>query len=330
MLALVGRELCLYLQVDASKVPPKQRPGFVALATRRAAPFADPDFDVLWLQDQAAVWYWSQERARSLAGTGSNIRYRAEALFVGTLPLGDAEQLLVYPPDPAADPGIAGMEARIWRHGRLLATRWWAQAPDAMAWQAFARSAGLDASHPRPEPTIEFLREHPLSATRRRQLDGQIATRMPLIAGVIAGLCLLLLTWQAAGVLRAQWEGHRVEGRIAQLSARLETIISAREKADQAKVRIDALLRLRTPASQTRLLGEIKRLTPGAWEMLSWSQSSPEILEVTLKTANPDTAAIVAAWEASPLLQEVALATGNRPGELTVQAKLTPLQALAP
>ena len=40
MLALVGRELCLFLHVDATRVPAKQRAGYVALMVRRAAPFA--------------------------------------------------------------------------------------------------------------------------------------------------------------------------------------------------------------------------------------------------------------------------------------------------
>ena len=37
MLTLVGRELCLFLHVDASRVPARQRDAFLALAIRRAA-----------------------------------------------------------------------------------------------------------------------------------------------------------------------------------------------------------------------------------------------------------------------------------------------------
>ena len=334
VLALVGRELCLYLQVDASRVPTKQRAGFVALAVRRAAPFADPEHDILWLQQgQAAVWYWSHERARSLVALpGAGTRYRAEAVYRGEVPSEDTEQLLALDVVPVGgDAWTAGLEARVWRQGRLHASRWWPQLPDANAWQTFARGAGLDASQPRPQPVATSLREQPLSAgSQRLAFAGQLGTQLPLVAAALATLVTALLVWQVAGVARAASEVGSIEQRIDRLSARLEKIITARENADAAQVRIDTLLALRAPASQTRLLGEVKRLTPGVWQMMAWGQPSPEVLEVTLKMDNPDTAAIVAAWEGSPLLQEVAPATNSGPGQLTLQARLTPLREQAP
>ena len=59
MLTLVGRELCLFLPVDASRVPARQRESYLALAVSRAAPFADPAHDALWSDGHAAAWYWS-------------------------------------------------------------------------------------------------------------------------------------------------------------------------------------------------------------------------------------------------------------------------------
>jgi hypothetical protein len=90
------------------------------------------------------------------------------------------------------------------------------------------------------------------------------------------------------------------------------------------------MLALRTPASQTRLLAEVKRVTPGTWQLASWSQPGPESLEVTLRAANADVAAIVAAWEASPLFQDVTPASGAGAGEIRLQAKLTPLPEQSP
>ena len=331
VLALVGRELCLYLPVDATRVPPKQRAGFVALAVRRAAPFADPDYDVLWLQGHAAVWYWSRERVRALV-SGPGTRYRAEAVFRGAVPGEDSEQLLALDVVPVVGKiYTAGMEARVWRQGRLQASRWWPQLPDADAWQTFARGAGLDALQPRPIPVATALREHALSVGGQRlAIAGQLGTQLPLVAAAVATLVLALLAWQLASVARVASEVRSIERRIELLSTRLEKIITARENADAAQARIDTLLALRAPASQTRLLGEVKRLTPGVWQMKSWSQPSPEVLEVSVKMDNADAAAIVAAWEASPLLQEVAPATNTGPGELTLQARLTVLREQAP
>src|SRR5690606_4859605 len=128
-LGLVGRELCLYLPIDASQVPLRQREGYVAMAVRRAAPFPDPEHDVLWIQGHAAVGYGSRERIRSRGGGAG--RHRAEAMFRGAVHREDAVEVLRL--DAAATPEgprDAGVEARVWRNGRLQASRWWAQPPD--------------------------------------------------------------------------------------------------------------------------------------------------------------------------------------------------------
>lgn len=332
-MVLVGRELCLYLLVDGSRVPARQRAEFLSLAVRRAAPFADPEFDVLWLRDHAAVWYWSRGRARESSGR-RDARYRAEALFRGDVAAGDAEQLLELDVSTAAgDTRSAGVDARIWRQGKLQASRWWPQVPDPRDWATFVRGAGLPASTPIPGLQPAPLRDRALSpGAGRGELGGQLSQRVPvpLLAGTVAVLVGALLSWQAAGVARAMWSTHLAEGWIAQLSARMEKIISARERADAAQARIDALMALRTPASQTRLLGEVKRLTPGNWEMVDWSQASPELLEVTFVMPNADVAAIVAAWEGSPLFQGVTPASGRQPDQVVLQARLTPLLEQAP
>lgn len=331
MLALVGRELCLYLLVDAARVPARQRAEFVALAVRRAAPFPDPDFDVLWLRDHAAVWYWSRERAHAAAG-GGVVRYRAEALYRGEVPVADSEQLLLLDVDgEGSGDRTAGVEARIWRQGRLQASRWWPQLPDARAWATFARGAGLDASQPMPEAQVSVLRDRPLNANRPRlEFGSELGNRLPLVAGVASMLVLALLAWQSAGVARAAWATHSIERQTAELSAPIEKIIAARERADAAQARIDRLLALRTPASQVRMLGEVKRLTPGNWEMAQWTQATPELLEVRFRMPNADVAAIVAAWEASPLFEEVTPTTATRPDEVGLQARLTPLANQTP
>ena len=120
-MALVGRELCLFLHVDASHVPAKQRDGYVALEVRRAAPFADPESDVLWPNGHAAVWYWSRERIRTIVGNAS--RYRAEALFRGQVQRDARTELLALGAMPAGA-SDAGYEGRVWREGRVVASRW--------------------------------------------------------------------------------------------------------------------------------------------------------------------------------------------------------------
>lgn len=334
MLVLVGRELCLFLHVDASAVPQKQRAGFVALEVRRAAPFMDPEHDLVWFGDHAAVWYWSRERLHGLWDTPSQrTRLRAEAVFRGAPVDGDGAELLALEVAPAdAETYTAGVEARLWRRGHIVSSRWWPEAPSVEVWQSFLRGGGMDPAQIRPQPLGAGLREQPLSGgLQPRALAGQLRTQLPLLATGAGALVLALLAWQLAGVLRVSSEIRKVEQRTAPLEKKLEAIIEARTRADEAVAKIEALLALRPPASQTRLLGEIQKITPGTgWELMSWHQPGPETLEAMLKGGTLDTAAIVTAWEQSPLLQEVSPATGSRMDELTLQARLTPLPEQVP
>jgi hypothetical protein len=331
-LALVGRELCLFLPLDAGKVAERQRKAFVGLAVRRAAPFPDPEFDVLWTQGHAAVWYWSRQRVAALPGLPSGkIRFRAEALYRGVIHGETGCELLAYEGDTTATPD-QGFEGRAWRQGHLVATRYWRTLPPPAVWQTFVRGAGLAPDDSVPEPASTPLR--PTSLTQDRigpasALTGQLAGQWRPIAAAVGTLVLAALLWQAAGVARVAWETRAVQRRVDLITERLSNIVGAREHADAAQARIDAALALRPPVSQTRLLGEVAALTPGTWELLSWNLSNPETLEVTLKMASPDPAAVVAAWEASPLLADVTPANRGRQGELTLQARVVPLQERA-
>lgn len=327
MLGLVGRELCLFLHVDATRVPPRQREAFVALAVRRAAPFADPGHDVLWCGGHACAWYWSRARVRALAPDVQ--RLRAEALYHGSRREDAVELLALQGVAAGGEAFEAGYEARVWRGGRLEASRWWRALPDAAAWQEFARGAGLDARAPMPEPSPAPLLARPLdSAGQRAAFAGRVGARPERIALGAATLALAAIAWQGASAARVAWRAHSAERQIERLSAGMTRILGARERADAARARIDAVLALHAPASQTRLLGEVARLTPGKdWQILNWTQPTPETLQVTLRATNPDVAAIVSAWESSPYLQEVTPAASSRRDEVIVEARLTPIQA---
>lgn len=335
MLVLVGRELCLFLHVDASAVAHKQRAGFVSLEVRRAAPFMDPKHDTVWFGDHAAVWYWSHERVQQLLGVSSTpVRLRAEATYRGAPVDADDVELLGLEVVPAEGEAYrAGVDARLWRQGQLVSSRWWAQPPSATDLQSFLRGGGLDPSRFQELQVREVgMREQPLSGgLQPRALTAQLRTQSPLIAACVGAMALALLVWQLAGIWRVSSEIRDVTQRTTPLEAQLDTIIDARARTDAASVDINALLALRPPASQTRLLGEIATITPGTdWKLMIWQQSGPETLEVTLKGDQLDASAMVTAWEQSPLLQEVTPATGSKTDELTLQAHLTPLQEQAP
>lgn len=324
---LVARELCLFLHVDASAVPARERAGFVMLAVRRAAPFDDPEADITWCGHHAAVWYWSASRARSLAGPlPARTRIHGEASHRGTMHLDDEKLELLDLSLTGSETPSAGIEARLWRHGHLVASRWWPRVPSTPAWQVFLRGAGMPSTLAMPEPLPTALHEHAMGTST--QLDtwaGQLQAQWPLLATGTGCLIIGAFCWQLAGIARAYSENSKVESRISQLEKRLDSVISARNAADEASATVRSLLKLRPPASQTRLLAEIAKITPsGSWNVMQWQQPGPETLEITLKGSALDAAAVVNAWEQSPLMQDVTPISSNRPDELVLRARLTP------
>ena len=318
------------MHLDASAVPVRQRDAFVSMQVRRAAPFADADLDVAWFGSHAAVWYWSRGRVRDLlVGTGGNVRLRAEGCFRGEPAEGDSVELLSLAVDPLdGSSPEAGYEARVWKQGRLAVTRWWRELPTEGAWRTFLRGSGLDPCIAIPPPRIASVREQPLGGG----LDmGALAERVrgngPALAAVAGALASAVLGWQLASVAGVEREIDRVVADTEPLEEELESIITARNRADVAAAEIQDLLGLRPPASQTRLLAEVQQITPpGDWAITAWHQPGPDTLEVTLKGTGMDASQIVAAWEQSSLLEEVTPSTGRRGDELTLRARLTPLE----
>lgn len=317
----MGRDLCLFLTVDASKVPKKQREGFVALAVKRAAPFDDPEYDIAWSTDgAAAVWYWSRARARSLLGEQSRKRQKflAEAAFTGE-PKPEGTELLALP---------EGMEGRVWSNGRLHASRWWPQPPTALQWQDFIRGVGqATAVRELPDPVKASAARLSWSGKVGRsdamQLDG-LDQYLPKAGLLVSALFLLIVGWQSGSIVRAHVDILRAESDAQSLDAPLQRILEARANADAANAQISELLALRGPAPVTSVMAEFARLMPaGNWQVKRWTHPTLDRLEVTLLAPDANPEQLVTLFEASPIFSGVTsdLSSGS---EITLKASLSP------
>jgi len=204
VLCLVGRELSLFLAINVSKIPDKQRRGFVELTVRRAAPYDDADFDVSWLGDWAAVWHWS--RKRIVEGCGGELpartRFASEGPYVGQVQESEGTRIEVLRL-------IAGFEGRIWRSGVLTASRWWPAEPTAEQWQLFLRGTGgaqLESTAP-PPPVAAAINTRRWSRTTSRSQALQMSSlqahvpRATLAVGLAA---IALFAWELGAIARAQ------------------------------------------------------------------------------------------------------------------------------
>lgn len=321
-LFLVGRELCLFLALDASKVPLQQRKAFATLAVRRAAPFPDPSFDVSWHPDgTAAIWYWSQSRIAALAqnAPGRRKRFSAEALYFGP-PRSDGVDLLQF---------SAGVEARVWKAGQLLVSRYWPQSPTPSQWQFFLRGASVSDEylHSPPEPTLSSLER--VSWSRRRtdigtlQLSG-LDQYLPKAAIAVAALTLLLTGFELGSIARAQADIWRSQAAASKLDAPLKRILDARDATDSASAEITSLLALHGRRPVTSLMAELTRLMPNASLQVSqWNQPTPDTVEIRMTTQGANPEQLVSAWEASPMFENVTTELG-RDNDLVIKATISP------
>lgn len=326
VVCVVGRELCLFIEVNAEKVPTKQRPAFVATAVRRNAPFPDPDFGLNWEGGHACIWYWSRARVQDLLGQPpSRIKYVPEALFVDQAHV-DHVQLLALK---------EGVEGRVWKQARLVASRWWPASPELSAWSNFLRGAGiaLDAGTGVPQPEAGTIAAAQWSASRASQglLLPEVGPYLPRLLLASALALTLVLGWEAGSIARAQTDTWRARSAAQDMDDALRRILEARSHADTYRAEIDQLLALRQGVPQNRLLAEYARLATGKeWQIKLWQQPTPGRLEVTLAMKDPDPEALVSTWEASPLFKDVSTELSRQQNEVTIKAAIEQDAANAP
>src|SRR5690606_21704631 len=148
-----------------------------------------PDFGLAWTgPGHAAVWYWSHARIAGLLAGGKprRIEFVPEALYVGAAREDGAELLAL----------AHGVEGRVWRQGRLVASRWWPAQPDPGAWRTFLRSAGAAtaADDPMPAPLSAPIAVRRWSADARRAGKGSPLAGLTSYApqaALVVGLALL-------------------------------------------------------------------------------------------------------------------------------------------
>jgi len=316
--------LCLFLTLNAGAAPPKQRRAFVTLAVRRAAPFADPEFDAAWSEDgMVAVWYWSAARVRALAAdVPGRLRFVAEALYVGQRELREAEhgvELMQL---------AQGVEARAWTGGMPRASRWWSGSPAPEAWRDFLRAAGYSNAAqvgvPEPAPSEPALTPwgRPLPATARLDALG-LDQYLPKAALALGMATLVIIGAQLGSLARAHWSLRQAEAAAISLDAPLARILDARQMADAARAETGELLALYGLRPPLTLMAEFaRRMPPGPnWQVRLWTQPVPERVEVRLIAPGSNPEALVEALEASPMFANVSTELG-RADELVVRANI--------
>lgn len=320
LLILVGRELCLFSSIDASRIPTKQRREFIELAIRRSAPFSDPEYDLTWFGSHAAIWYWPRSRVTALLGADAptDSPMLAEAGFITPAADTNSVQLLQLE---------YGYNGRIWDQQRLLADRWWRDIPDQAEWTAFVRSAGLQASAIPDISQAQYQQKSWFQRTgARRSGIGSASDWLKPAAIALASLGCLAIGLELGAGLRGVTDLHSAEQARNQLGTQVEAVFAARAEAETNASELIELLRLRPMQTQSALLAEIRNVMPTSnWQINNWAQPEPGKLEVAFIMPDATPEALVNAWEASPIFDSVtANIDSNSAQRIVVRAKILP------
>lgn len=267
---------------------------------RRAAPFEDVEVDVAWFGSRAAVWYWSKSRIPGIEGASSpKIRWIAEAKLIDRV-RADGVYLI------QTHDGVLG---RCWRDGRLIAERWWPAVPGQGEWSTFSRGSGHAAPIGVPDPSPLEISDKPLgdaatgiTLTAVGSLRPLQVARWSVVAAVIAG-SFVLSAFLSTAYSAATWRS-----RVDDASRQADSILDARDAAEQHRERIDALLGLRSPATPSAVLAGLNQALAGrSWAMQSLSIIDRDRIEAIGSVKDGDAAQLVAAVEAVPLFAEASI-----------------------
>ncbi|PJK09230.1 hypothetical protein CO608_06980 [Lysobacteraceae bacterium NML08-0793] len=320
LLVVVGRELCLFSSIDASRIPAKQRREFIELAVRRASPFPDPEYDLTWFGAHAAIWYWPRSRVTALLGNDfqPDSPMLAESGFVPPSTDTNGAELLRLE---------QGYNGRIWDQQHLLADRWWPDIPSQAEWTIFLRSAGQPASDLPEVSETQYQTQSWFQRTgaRRTGLIGASGWLKPA-AIALASIGCLLVGLELGSGLRGVTDLRTAEQTRSQLGTQVDAVFAARSEAEANAAELIELLQLRPIQTQSALLAEVRNVMPTTnWQINNWAQPEPGKLEVAfiMPDAAPD--ALVSAWEASPMFDSVsANIDSNSAQRIVIRAKVMP------
>lgn len=296
--------------VDARGVPFPRRRTFAIAAARRWSPFPDAAVHVEWAGDQAMAWTWPFALQRGVDARPPR-RTVPETLFRGA-PRDEGAEVVAM---------SEGVEGRVWRGGMLQACLWWPRPPSLAEWNTMLRGAGFEAVDAVPAPVEAALAPAAWVREKPRALV-EVSRHRRLLLPALGAAGVFAFAFMLGSLARLAGERARLEGAIGIQQELVADILAAREAAEQDAGAIDALLALRPPAGQVRVLAALVAALPPGWTLLEWRSPDPSKLEAVVSVSNPDPRALVTVLEAQPWLRDVTVEVGQRPQELTIRASI--------
>lgn len=296
--------------MDFSSLPARKRGGAAAIAVRRLEPTAQARSHVAWVEGFAYIWTWPTPEP----GLAPDARWIPESLLKARPHL-DGPRLLR---------SLGGVEGQVWAEGRLLASQWWPERPASQEWHRFLRFAGVAAGALHDTPAASEL---PWQAVPwgdvRRGFSASPASLERAAWTLGLGALALALGWQLA--LQEQWSSAFAEEQARTHSLRNATarLLSARERANDARASIDAYRRLQWAISDYVLMADIDAALPDEARLVGWQREGVK-LKAGVQSQDADPRHYVAAFAQHKVLSQLQVAPAAETGVMGLDFVLPP------
>jgi hypothetical protein len=243
---IVARSRCRFLRVSYGGLPVADRRRHLEVQLATWAPFTDPGHALVEGPLGCAVFAWDAtalaEQARAAALPWPAPQTWPESLYIAPPAGADGDATLQLVPCRE------GCEARLWRSGELVASRWWPQWPDTESWLNFQRGASVpdSARSETPPPASDWPGVAALSrpwatpttlqALRERQ-------QLPQHALAAFGLLALLLPtlWLATDLWQTLNANQALAIQVQRLEADAQPVLRIRANALEGLAALDTL-----------------------------------------------------------------------------------------
>lgn len=311
---VVSRALCRFRRVSFDGVPEGSRLGYLGVQLQAWAPFAEPEFSVSLGETGASVYAWDRraftERC-ALSGTKpvANRMYPEGFLFAGA---GDGVCL---------ERCVSGVEARVFRGGELVHSRWWPETPDAASWRNFLRTSGIDpeSSPAAPQPRgdrVDWLAEPRGEPALYTTLLDVPRVRLHQTLAIAALLLLVPTLWLGKSLLGSMARSEALSETRRALEVDAGPLMGAREEALAGAATLEALRAQTGRQSPVSLMAGISRVLPEDGTVLRELEWRGRELRLVLAPgANASRTAYVKALEGSGWLSGVHEVAGEQAAE---------------
>jgi hypothetical protein len=324
---VLARAFVHFKSFPLAEIPKNQRSAALRMQIRQWSPFALAGSCVVIERDTAMVWLWDKTRVDAAIGEAgaplSQTRIVPETLLLPQLNEG---LRLVNT--------LEGVEAQVWKSNTLVASRWWPALPAAEDWLAFQRDAGI-AEHtllPATAQSAPLLAE-PWARAASLEDFHALATRNERLIYAIGIVVLAAPTfWYCGHLIKLGNAISAKKTELAELNAKAQPVILARNEAQVALLRVQSLLAIDPYPDQLQLLAKVAEALPKNGSTIrEWNYQTGKLkLMITVPDAGTQSSGLVNALQTAGPFNNVRSANGGDSKTLVFNMDVNPRPDAAP